>query len=146
MIMLLMLNLLVVCNKLVSYFWLMLSYGFLALPPSIFASLFGAVHCLLLTLRVVHTSPVHPKPVGELSLVLLHISRYIFLKTATIPTYHNISTVVPRYFAMQLPSYITWLGVIHHLYIALHDSIIADVWFTHVTLDHCTSCYAGRGI
>ena len=23
---------------------------------------------------------------------------------------------------------------------------IADVWFTHVTLDHCTSCYTGRGI
>ena len=36
---------------------------FLALPPSIFGSLFGDVHCLLLTLRVVHTSSVHPKPV-----------------------------------------------------------------------------------
>ena len=51
--MLLMMNLLVVCNKLVSSFWLMLSYGFLALPPSKFAaSLFGAVHCPFLTMRV----------------------------------------------------------------------------------------------
>ena len=62
------------------------------------------------------------------------------------PTYHSISIAVPRYIAMQLPSYITWLVVIHHLYIALHDSITADVWFTHVTIDHCTSCYTGSSI
>ena len=40
--------------------------------------------------------------VGGLHPVLLHISLYIFLKTATIPTYHNISIAVPRYIAMQL--------------------------------------------
>ena len=56
---------------------------------------------------------------GGLSLVLLHISPYIFLKTVTIPTYHSISIAVPRYIAMQLPSYITWLVVIHHCYILL---------------------------
>ena len=131
-----MLNLLVICNKLVSSFWLMLSYGFWHFHHPYFASLFGVVHCLLLTMRVVHTSLVHPKP----------ISPYIFLKTATIPTYHSIFIVVPRYIAMQLPSYITWPVVIHHFYIALHDSITADVWFTHVMLDHCTSCYTGSGI
>ena len=27
---------------------------------------------------------------------------YIFLKTATIPTYHGISIAIPRYIAMQL--------------------------------------------
>ena len=123
LIMLLMLNLLVVCNNLVSSFWLMLSYGFWHFHHPYFAILFGAVHCPFLTLRVVHTSPVHPKPVGGLLLILLHINPYIFLKTATIPTYHSISIAVPRYIAMQLPFYITWLVVIYHLYIALHDSI-----------------------
>ena len=124
-----MLNLLVVCNKLVSSFWLMLRYGFWHFHHPYFASLFGVVHCLLLTMRVVHTSPVHPKP----------ISLYIFLKTATIPTYHSISIAVPRYIAMQLPSYITWPVVIHHLYIALHDSIARSLhillrWERHTVL------------
>ena len=33
-----------------------------------------------------------------------HKPHYIFLKTATIPTYHGISIAIPRYIAMQLPS------------------------------------------
>ena len=124
-----MLNLLVVCNKLVSSFLLMLSYGFGTSTIQILLA--SSVLCISLfsPRELVHTLPVHPKPVGELFLVLLHISPYIFLKTATIPTYHSISIAVPRYIAMQIPSYITWLVVIHHLYIALHDSITADVWF-----------------
>ena len=32
-----------------------------------------------------------------------HKPPYIFLKTATIPTYHGISIAIPRYIAMQLP-------------------------------------------
>ena len=31
-----------------------------------------------------------------------HKPHYIFLKTATIPTYHGISIAIPRYIAMQL--------------------------------------------
>ena len=118
----------------------------MALPPSKFASLFSVVHCPFLTLRVVHTSPVHPKPVGGLPLVLIHINPYIFLKTVTIPTYHSISIAVPRYIAMQLPFTLHDLLSFIILYIALHDSIQLMCGFTHVTLDHCTSCYTGRGI
>ena len=33
-----------------------------------------------------------------------HKPHYIFLKTATIPTYYGISIAIPRYIAMQLPS------------------------------------------
>ena len=119
-------DLLVVCNKLMSSFWLMLSYGFWHFHHPYFASLFGVVHCLLLKMRVVHTSPVHPKP----------ISLYIFLKTATISIYHSISIAVPRYIAMQLPSYITWPVVIHHY------TLLCMI----LLLDHCISCYTGRGI
>ena len=70
----------------------------------------------------------------------------IFLKPATIPTYYSIFITVPRYIVMQHPSYITWLVVIHYLYIALRDSIKLMCGFTHVTLDHCITCYTGRGI
>ena len=117
-----MLNLLVVCNKLVSSIWLMLSYGFWHFHhPNLLASSVMCIafcsHWELCILRqyiqtsgrTFSCSPTH-KPIH-------------FLKTATIPTYHSISIAVPRYIAMQLPFYITWLVVIHHIYIGLHDSI-----------------------
>ena len=96
-----MLNLLVVCNKLVSSFWLMLSYGFWHFHhPNLLAS---SVLCIpFLKLRVGAYFASTSKPVGGLHPVLLHISIYIFLKTATITTYHSISIAVPRYIAMQL--------------------------------------------
>lgn len=33
---------------------------------------------------------------------VIHKPHYIFLKTATIPTYYGISIAIPRYIAMQL--------------------------------------------
>ena len=79
----------------------------ITLPPSKFATLFGLVHCPILTMRVSAYFASTSKPMGGLHLVLLHISQYIFLKTATITTYHSISIAVPRYIDMQLSSYIT---------------------------------------
>ena len=35
---------------------------------------------------------------------ITHKPPYIFLKTATIPTYYGISIAIPRYIAMELPS------------------------------------------
>ena len=35
---------------------------------------------------------------------ITHNPHYLFLKTATIPTYYGISIAIPRYIAMQLPS------------------------------------------
>ena len=35
---------------------------------------------------------------------ITHKPPYIFLKTATVPTYHGISIAIPSYIAMQLPS------------------------------------------
>ena len=55
--------------------------------PSIIASLFGTVHC-----------PFSPRELVQTS----HKPPYIFLKTATIPTYYGISIAIPRYIAMQL--------------------------------------------
>ena len=65
-----------------------------------FASLFGTVHCPFSHWELVQTSPVHPNPVIWYSFT--HKPPYIFLKTATIPTYYGISIAIPRYIAMQL--------------------------------------------
>ena len=69
--------------------------------PSIIASLFGTVHC-----------PFSPREVGanfagaskprDMIHSITHKPPYIFLKTATIPTYYGISIAIPRYIAMQL--------------------------------------------
>ena len=59
--------------------------------PSIIASLFGANFAGASKPRDTIRSITH-KP------------HYIFLKTATIPTYDGISIAIPRYIAMQLPS------------------------------------------
>ena len=52
----------------------------------------------------------HPSTIASLSstaqLSLVHYTHHIpFLKTATIPTYYGISIAIPRYIAMQLPSF-----------------------------------------
>ena len=133
-----MLNLLPVCNKLVGSFWLMLSYSFWHFHhPNLLASSVLCIAfyshwewCILRQYIQTHRRTF---------LVLLHISPYIFLKTTTIPTYHSISIAVPRYISMQLPSYITWPVIIHHLYIALHDSIARSLhillhWQRHTFL------------
>ena len=58
---------------------------------------------------------------------ITHKPLYIFLKTATIPTYHGISIAIPRYIAMQLPPFRLY-DTHHHCHIALHDHI-ADIVF-----------------
>ena len=42
----------------------------------------------------------HPSTIASLSIT--HKPPYIFLKTATIPTYYGISIAIPRYISMQL--------------------------------------------
>ena len=110
LIMLLMLNLLVVCNKLVSSFWLMLSYGFWHFHhPNLLAS---SVLCIALSHIedcAYFASTSKPR---EMICSLTHKPHYIFLKTATIPTYYSISIAVPRYIAMQHPSFIMSYHVI----------------------------------
>src|SRR3989337_1886290 len=56
---------------------------------------------------------------------ITHKPPYIFLKTATIPTYHGISIAIPRYIAMQLSPF-HFYDTHHHCHIALHDHI-ADI-------------------
>ena len=79
---------------------------------------------------------------------ITHKPYYIFLKTATIPTYYGFSMAIPRYIAMQLPP-LPFDDLSIHGHIALHDHI-ADIVvvaqppfiiFIHVTLDHSTSWY-----
>ena len=48
----------------------------------------------------------------EMICSLTHKPHYIFLKTATIPTYYSIFIAVPRYIAMQHPSSIMSYHVI----------------------------------
>ena len=62
--------------------------------PSTFASLFG-------TLRVGANFADASKP-RDMIRSFTHKPPYIFLKTATIPTYYGISIAIPRYIAMQL--------------------------------------------
>ena len=56
-----------------------------------------------LTLRVGANFDGASKP-RDMIRSITHKPPYIFLKTATIPTYHGISIAIPRYIAMQLPS------------------------------------------
>ena len=67
--------------------------------PSILASLFGTVP--FLTSRVGANFAGASKPCDMICSVT-HKPPYIFLKTATIPTYYGISIAIPRYIAMQL--------------------------------------------
>ena len=72
---------------------------------------------------------------------ITHKPLYIFLKTATIPTYHGIFIAIPRYIAMQLPPF-HFYDTHRHCHIALHDHIADIVFvaqpsfiiFIHVTL------------
>src|SRR3989337_4383202 len=85
---------------------------------------------------------------------ITHKPPYIFLKTATIPTYYGISIAIPRYIAMQLSTVLFYYDTLHHCHIALHDRKKASMMFTWLvpflmsfaTLDHCTSPYTTGGI
>ena len=89
------------------------------------ASLYGTVHCPFSPQESVQTSPVHPKSV--IRYALSHISCYIFLKTATIPTYYGISIAILGNIAMQLPTF-HYYDTHHHCHIALHDHVV-DIVF-----------------
>src|SRR6266566_10005518 len=71
---------------------------------------------------------------------ITHKPLYIFLKTATIPTYHGISIATLRYIAMQLPPF-HFYDTHRHCHIALHDHI-ADIVFvaqpSFITFIHVT--------
>ena len=145
LIMLLMLNLLVVCNKLVSSFWLMLSYGFwhfhhpYLLASSVLCIAFCS-HWELCILRqyiqprgrTFSCSPTH-KPI--------HLPQ------------NSHHTYLPQHFHSCFEIYCHATSILHYM-TCCHLSFIycfawfytAYVWFTHVTLDHCISCYTGRGI
>ena len=108
--------------------------------PSLLAS---SVPCIALShLRVGANFAGASKPRDTLHSIT-HKPPYIFLKTATIPTYYGISIAIPRYIAMQLStiSFImthsslsycfAWSWSWHHILWRshLHNS------FIHVTLD-----------
>ena len=93
------------CNKYMSSLWLMWVHGFYALLP--FHHCVPLRYCALpfITSRVGANFAGASKPCDTIRSIT-HKPHYIFLKTATIPTYHAI----PRYIAMQLPSSsYTWL-------------------------------------
>ena len=70
--------------------------------PSLLASL---VPCIaFLTLRVGANFAGASKP-RDMIRSITHRPPYIFLKTATIPTYHGISIAILRYIPMQLPPF-----------------------------------------
>ena len=131
------LKLLVVCN-IRNALWVLV-FG---TSTFIFSSLFGASHCPLshwdwciireyiqLRGRTFSCSPTH-KPT-------------IYLKTATIPTYHGISIAVPRYIAMQHPSlhYMTWChsslpySLLDH-WVSVQRGLPYVLHFFHTMLDH----------
>lgn len=84
---------------------------FLALPPPKYL-LASSVLCIALSHIencAYFASTSKPR---EMICSLTHKPHYIFLKTATIPTYYSISIAVPRYIAMQHPSSIMSYHVI----------------------------------
>ena len=89
------------CNKYMSSLWLMLSPWIIRTLtlPSLVAS---SVPCIALS----HLESwcklrrcIQPRDTIR---SITHKPLYIFLKTATIPTYYGISIAIPRYIAMQL--------------------------------------------
>ena len=77
-----------------------------------------------LTLRVGANFAGASKPRDTIRSIT-HKPPYIFLKTATIPTYYGISIAIPKYISMQLPPF-CFYDTHHHCHIALHDNI-ADI-------------------
>ena len=89
------------CNKYVSSLWLMLSPWIIRTLtlPSLLAS--SVPWLPFLTLRVGANFAGASKP-RDMICSITHKPPYIFLKTATIPSYYGISIAIPRYIAMQL--------------------------------------------
>ena len=89
------------CNKYMSSLWLMWVHGLYAhLPFCNFLA--SSVPCISLShleswckLRWCIQTPWYDT-------LITHKPPFIFLKTATIPTYHGIPIAIPRYIAMQL--------------------------------------------
>ena len=84
---------------------------------------------------------------------ITHKPYYIFLKTATIPTYYGISIAIPRYITMQLSTVSFMTHFIIVILLCMIIQLTQQLWlsyrssfFIHVTLDHCTSWYTARGI
>ena len=77
------------------------------------------------TLRVGANFASASKPRGMIRSIT-HKPPYIFLKTATIPTYYGISIAIPRYIAMQLPPFRLY-DTYRHCHIALHDHIADSI-------------------
>jgi len=89
------------CNKYVSSLWLMLSPWIIRTLtfPSLLAS---SVPCIsFLTLRVGANFAGAYKPC-DMICSITHKPPYIYLKTATIPTYYGISISIAKFIAMQL--------------------------------------------
>ena len=114
------------CNKYVSSLWLMWVHGLYAFSP--FRNLQPLrYHALpFLTLRRGANFTGASKP-HDMIRSITHKPYYIFLKTATIPTYYGFSMAIPRYIAMQLPL-LLFDDLSIHCHIALHDHI-ADIVF-----------------
>ena len=118
-----------------------------------FSSLYGTVHCPFSPQELVQTSPAS-KP-RDMVLSITHNPPYIFLKTATIPTYYGISIAIPRYIAMQLSTVSVYYDTLHHCHIALNDHVVDIVFvakppfiiLSYMSLvSHCISRYTAGGI
>ena len=77
----------------------------------------------------------------DMILFVAHKPPYIFLKTATTPTYHGISIAIPRYIAMKLPPF-RFYDTHRHCHIALHDHIADIVFVAQPTFIIIYTCYA----
>ena len=62
---------------------------------------------------------------------ITHKPPYIFLKTATIPTYYGISIAIPRYIAI----------IILHEFIPLHDVILLKALLCSYELNTLDACW-----
>ena len=89
------------CNKYVSSLWLMLSPWIIRTLtfPSLVAS---SVPCIALSHLESWCKLRRCIQTRDMIHSFTHKPPYIFLKTATIPTYYGISIAIPRYIAMQL--------------------------------------------
>ena len=97
------------CNKYMSSLWLMWVHGLYTLLP--FRNLLAStVLCIALSHLYSRCKLRQCIQTPYMICSITHKPPYIFIRTATIPTYYGISIAIPRYIAMQLPSSsYTWL-------------------------------------
>ena len=122
--------------------WTDASNRFLALPPITLYLLASWVPCIAQSHIEMWCTLRRCIQIRETIRSITNKAHYIFLKTATIPTYHGISIAIPRYTVVQRPSLFIWLPHCHicfawsesRMTVGFALYIFFSAWSSHILL------------